>query len=60
MFEDGVPEYLVCPCCQGQLRWQPSATELLCEEEHLAFPVREGIPVLVMAEARAAGNDGSP
>ncbi len=49
-------ELLVCPICKGPLEHmrpplQPR-TELVCRADGLAFPVRDGIPVMLESEAR--------
>lgn len=42
---------IVCPQCRGELA--PVADELLCQGEcRLAYPVRDGIPVLLVDKAR--------
>lgn len=45
---------LVCPRCHHQLTWDYEGSELLCTGPDcgLAFPVRQGIPILVEDEAR--------
>ena len=43
---------LVCPLTRTPLRWDPETRELLSEAAGLAFPVREGVPVLIVEEAR--------
>ena len=42
---------LVCPVCKGPLDWRPDENRLLCRVEKLAFPVRDGVPVLLREEA---------
>ena len=51
----GVLELLVCPACHGQLTWAYEVSELVytSPECGLAYPVRGGIPILVVDEARA-------
>jgi tetraacyldisaccharide 4'-kinase len=53
-------ELLACPVCKGPLRHvrAAGADELICRADRLAFPVREGIPVMLEEEARvlAAGD----
>lgn len=49
---------LVCPICKGPLEHlrkadDPTSRELLCHADRLAFPVRDGIPVMLENEARA-------
>lgn len=48
-------ELLVCPICKGPLtagRDEHQTVELICAADRLAFPVRDGIPVMLEAEAR--------
>ncbi len=48
---------LVCPVCKGPLDLQRDEKqrphELVCRADRLAYPVRDGIPVMLEAEARA-------
>ena len=43
---------LACPVCKGPLKHDRVANELLCFADGLAFPVRDGIPVMLEGEAR--------
>lgn len=43
---------LVCPQCKGKLDYQASKKELICRFDKLAFPIRDGIPVMLVEEAR--------
>ena len=43
---------LVCPNCQGKLKLDEEAQELLCTVDGLAFPIRDGVPVMLEQEAR--------
>ena len=45
-------EILVCPVCKGPLDWRKDAQELVCKADRLAFPVKDGIPVMLEDEAR--------
>lgn len=48
-------EMLVCPLCKGPLEHQRNEAggrELVCHADRLAFPVRDGIPVMLENEAR--------
>ena len=45
-------QILVCPLTRGPLRWDAEAQELISEEAGLAYPVRNGIPVMIIEEAR--------
>ncbi len=45
-------EILACPACKGKLKYDKERDELICKFDKLAYPVREGIPVLLTTEAR--------
>lgn len=45
-------EVLVCPVCHGPLTYDRANQELISEQAGLAFPVRDGIPVMLVDEAR--------
>jgi uncharacterized protein YbaR (Trm112 family) len=44
---------LVCPVTRTPMRYDADAGELISEAAGLAFPIREGVPVLLIEEARA-------
>ena len=46
-------EVLVCPVTRGPLRWDRDAQELVSVHAGLAYPVRDGIPIMLPEEARA-------
>ena len=54
-------ELLVCPLCKGPLQhWRPphhERQELVCLADRLAFPVRDGIAVMLDSEARAISGE---
>ena len=45
-------ELLVCPLTKGPLVWDGGTGELLSKSAKLAYPVRDGIPILLPSEAR--------
>jgi hypothetical protein len=45
-------EILVCPLTKGPLRYDPGAQELVSEQAGLAYPIRDGIPIMLVDEAR--------
>lgn len=49
-------EVLVCPNCKGPLRLDEKAQELICQAEKLAFPIKDGIPAMLLDEARQIEN----
>ena len=57
-------DLLVCPICKGPLQhWRPpqhDRQELVCNADGLAFPVRDGIPVMLEGEARSLGRETAP
>lgn len=46
-------ELLVCPVTKGSLDYVREKDELVSRSARLAYPVRDGIPVMIEAEARA-------
>ena len=47
---------LVCPVTKGELSYDRDAGELISRQAGLAFPVRDGIPIMLPDEARVLGN----
>ena len=50
-------EILVCPLCKGPLLYRKAEAELVCKADRLAYPVRDGIPVMLEEEARQLAAD---
>lgn len=46
---------LVCPLTRGPLRYDANAEELISDDAQLAYPVRDGVPVMLVEEARFLG-----
>lgn len=46
-------ELLACPLTKGPLSWDPERGELVSRLARLAYPVRDGIPIMLPSEARA-------
>ncbi len=44
---------LACPLCKGELVFNQQDQELICYPDSLAYPVRDGIPVMLEDQARA-------
>ena len=53
-------EILVCPLTKGPLRYDREAQELISEEAGLAYPIRDGIPIMLVDEARPLRDDEKP
>jgi len=45
-------EILVCPLCKGDLIYKKDEQELICKADRLAYPIRDGIPVMLEGETR--------
>lgn len=52
-FDPKMLEALVCPQTQAQLTYDAERQELVSKPANLAFPIRNGIPVMLVDEARA-------
>jgi uncharacterized protein YbaR (Trm112 family) len=50
-------ELLVCPLTKGRLTWDSVRSELVSKSAKLAYPVRDGIPVMLPSEARTIDPD---
>jgi uncharacterized protein YbaR (Trm112 family) len=46
-------DLLVCPVTKGPLRYDANAQELISDKAGLAYPIRDGIPVMLPDEARS-------
>ena len=50
-------EILVCPQSLGTLDYDRSNQELICKQSGLAYPIRDGVPILLVSEARRLDAD---
>ena len=50
-------ELLVCPVTKATLKYDVKANELISEKTRLAYPVRDGVPIMLREEARELDND---
>lgn len=48
---------LACPVCKGELTYDREKAELVCRADAMAFPIRDGIPVMLASEARTLSTD---
>jgi uncharacterized protein len=46
-------DILACPLCKGPLRYVKAQQVLVCRADRLAYPIRDGVPVMLEEEARA-------
>lgn len=50
-------EMLICPLTKGPLRYDRERQELISEQARLAYPIRDGIPIMLVDEARSLDDD---
>jgi uncharacterized protein YbaR (Trm112 family) len=50
-------DILVCPVSKAPLVYDRTRQELVCAESRLAYPIRDGIPVMLEGEARRLADD---
>ena len=50
-------ELLACPLTKGPLKWDAAKSELISKAARLAYPVRDGIPIMLPSEARVIEDD---
>ena len=53
-------EILVCPLTKAPLRYDREAQELISDQAHLAYPIRDGIPIMLVDEARPLDQTAAP
>lgn len=53
-------ELLACPLTKGPLKWDAERGELVSRLARLAYPVRDGIPVMLPSEARQIPDEAAP
>jgi uncharacterized protein YbaR (Trm112 family) len=51
-FDRRMLEALVCPRTEGPLRYDAEKQELISDQGQLAFPIRDGIPIMLISVAR--------
>lgn len=55
-FDRRMLEALVCPLTHGSLVYEPETQELVSKTAKVAFPIRDGIPIMLVGEARGLGD----
>ena len=53
-------DILVCPICKGPLHYDKKAQELICNADKLAYPIRDGIPIMWADQARDLASPAGP
>lgn len=51
-FDTGLLDILVCPMTRGRLVYDAAAQELISEAAGVAYPIKQGVPVMLIEEAR--------
>ena len=57
MMDDRLLDILACPLCKGPLKLHRDAHALVCRAERLAFPIKEGVPMMLEEDARQLAHD---
>ncbi|MBN8432216.1 MULTISPECIES: Trm112 family protein [Microbulbifer] len=57
MMDKKLLSLLVCPVSKAPLEYREESQELICKASGLAYPVRDGIPVMLESEARPLTTD---
>ena len=52
MIDPRLLEILVCPMTKTRLRYDEAAQELISDAAGLAYPIRDGVPIMLIEEAR--------
>jgi uncharacterized protein len=50
-------DILACPVCKGPLQFEKAKQLLICRADRLAFPIRDGIPIMLEDEAKQLSSD---
>lgn len=53
-------QIVACPVCNNQLHYLADQQELICKADRLAFPIRDGIPILMQDAARPLSEEEQP
>ncbi|HWW04830.1 Trm112 family protein [Collimonas sp.] len=53
-------DILVCPICKSPLHYDKKAQELICNADKLAYPIRDGIPIMWADQARDLNSPAAP
>lgn len=57
MLDEKLLSIMVCPVSKASLEYSAPSQELVCKTSGLAYPVRDGIPVMLESEARKLTHD---
>ena len=54
---DRLLDILACPVCKGPVKFQRAAQVLVCRADRLAFPLKDGVPMMLEEDARQLNSD---
>ncbi|MDF1655002.1 MAG: Trm112 family protein [Coxiellaceae bacterium] len=57
--DEALLDILACPLCKGKLVYDKPEQNLICRFDSLAYPIRQGIPVMLVDEATALNEEES-
>lgn len=57
MLDSRLLEILACPLCKGPLAYHREQAVLVCRGDRLAYPIVDGVPVMLEGEARVLSSD---
>lgn len=55
--DESILAHIVCPISKFPLRYDTARGALICDEIHVAYPIRYGVPMLVPSEARIISHE---
>jgi len=55
--EERLLDILACPVCKGPLKYMREAAVLVCRADRLAFPIQNGVPMMLEEDARTLAHD---
>ncbi len=57
MIDKELLEILACPACKGEIKYDQENEKLICQKCGRRYPIREGIPVMLIDEAELPSKD---
>ena len=51
-FDTNMLNVLACPICKGKVHYDAEGQELICRVDKLAYPIHDGMPIMLVSSAR--------